>query len=127
MKFFFAVRLKYHAIELLELSKTKCSVALPSNWVKICEKWPSLVRNKVGVDTLNNNNNHNGGTNKYSRTKYLQRHKSFDASSPNYRNYSDASTAIIENNNIRDNSNDGTLVVATKRPQFVRAFSTNQA
>jgi len=40
------VRMTYQLFELLDMAKSKRSMALPHDWIKICEKWPGLVRNK---------------------------------------------------------------------------------
>lgn len=95
-------RICYKIEDLLECSKSTIAWSLPSDWIKICEKLPSLVRNKVNE---NNNNDANRRPNFY-------RHKSLDIPTynPHPVNHKKLSLAgeknafvKIENNNLRMN------------------------
>lgn len=66
-----AVRVTYENERLVYFSKSPHSWALPRDWLKICELYPTIVRNKV-CDNINNNNNNyvsNANFNKFT-TKY---------------------------------------------------------
>uniref|UniRef100_A0A336L592 CSON004040 protein n=1 Tax=Culicoides sonorensis TaxID=179676 RepID=A0A336L592_CULSO len=67
----------YEQDELLKYSKSPLAWVLPENWIKICEKWPALVRNKVnpGDNEMNNNSR--------AARPYFNRHKSFDCATSN--------------------------------------------
>lgn len=53
-------RISYENERLVHFSKSPHSWALPRDWIKISELYPSIVRNKVcEFDKANNNNNSN--------------------------------------------------------------------
>lgn len=54
--------ISYEYDRLIHFSKSPHSWELPRDWLKICELYPNIVRNKVcgdGIDPTNNNHNHN--------------------------------------------------------------------
>jgi len=60
-----AMRIVHEYDRLMFYSKSPHSWALPKDWVKICEMWPSIVRNKVSDNSAYNNNYNT--TNSYQR------------------------------------------------------------
>lgn len=53
--------ISYEYDRLIHFSKSPHSWELPRDWLKICELYPNIVRNKVcddGFDQSNNNNNY---------------------------------------------------------------------
>ncbi|XP_055681541.1 eukaryotic translation initiation factor 4E-binding protein Mextli isoform X2 [Lutzomyia longipalpis] len=54
------VRIVHEYEDLISFAKSPLAWALPKDWTKICEKYPTLVRNKVlhRFHSLNINNNH---------------------------------------------------------------------
>lgn len=68
-------RISYEKDRLLHFSKSIFSWELPREWLKICEFYPNIVRNKVrDSDESNNNNrfastNHNNNNNNKLQTK----------------------------------------------------------
>lgn len=109
--------ISYTILELLELSKLNIAWTYPIEWVKICERFPNLVRNKVGttgggamhhhplarsvsVDNNSNTSNskahphHNRTTTNTTATrnnhaKNLYRHKSFDLAVSEFKRHND--------------------------------------
>lgn len=67
-------RIYYDVKELLEYSNSPFAWSLPHNWIRICEKLPALVRNKVNKDESNNNLR--------ATRPHFNRHKSFDCATP---------------------------------------------
>lgn len=53
----FAVRIVHEYERLIYYSKSPHSWALPRDWLKICDKLPYLVRNKVNNNNSNSDNN----------------------------------------------------------------------
>lgn len=54
------IRVTYESDRLIFFSKSPHSWTLPRDWLKICELYPTIVRNKVSeCDNRNNNNNNN--------------------------------------------------------------------
>lgn len=60
-----SARIVHEYDRLMFYAKSPHSWALPKDWVKICELWPSIVRNKVS-DNIAYNNNYKT-TNSYQR------------------------------------------------------------
>lgn len=48
-------RISYENERLIFFSKSPHSWAVPRDWMKICDKYPNIIRNKV-IDKANNNN-----------------------------------------------------------------------
>lgn len=51
-----SARIVHEYDRLLFYSNSPHSWALPKDWVKICDLWPSIVRNKVSDNSAYNNN-----------------------------------------------------------------------
>lgn len=67
------IRIFYENERLIHFSKSPHSWALPRDWLKICELYPNIIRNKVCEydKANNNNNNHSNQNNNKSNTKTI--------------------------------------------------------
>lgn len=64
-----SVRVTYENERLIYFSKSPHSWTLPRDWLKICELYPTIVRNKVCECDNTNNKNSNANFNKFT-TKF---------------------------------------------------------
>lgn len=74
-------RISYENERLLHFAKSPHSWALPRDWVKMCELYPTIVRNKVRDFDERNNNNHshpNGNAN-YNNNNNIKANSSTNA------------------------------------------------